>query len=435
MFLCEQNCTYNGYNNKTASCECGVKLQQIVISEIVDENNVVTYNFTNKNDMITMKCYQTLFSKDGLIKNIGNYIMLFIVLLIMSSSILFYKCGYYFLEEKINEIINKKEKINNKISKCETIDIQQNKIKQNDKKNKKDKKKSGKNLRIKQTKSVKKIKSKNKIDVSNSNSFSKLDINTKSSSKNDKEKKKNQFNKSLDNLGLNENNIDFYNDFDLNSFTYNEAKKYDKRKFVSFYISLLKAKHPISFSFLPIDDYNSLIIKIDLFFISLSLYYFINSLFFDQSIIHKIYKDAGIYNLKYLIPYIIYSCIISHTLYVITKYIFLSERNLHEIAVEKNFEKATSIAYQAKRRLSIKYICFFVVFTVIDTFIWYYLSSFGAVYQNTQVFIIENTMISIGFSLVFPFVYYLLPSILRINSLKRKDGELLYKISKVTQFI
>ena len=128
MFLCEQNCTYNGYNNKTASCECGVKLQQIVISEIVDENNVVTYNFTNKNDMITMKCYQTLFSKDGLIKNIGNYIMLFIVLLIMSSSILFYKCGYYFLEEKINEIINKKEKINNKISKCETIDIQQNQM-------------------------------------------------------------------------------------------------------------------------------------------------------------------------------------------------------------------------------------------------------------------------------------------------------------------
>ena len=108
---------------------------------------------------------------------------------------------------------------------------------------------------------------------------------------------------------------------------------------------------------------------------------------------------------------------------------------MHEIAAEKNFQKASSIAYQAKRRLSIKYICFFVVFTVIDSFIWYYLSSFGAVYQNTQVFIIENTMISLCFSLVFPFVYYLLPSFLRINSLKSKDGELLYKISKVAQFI
>ena len=164
MFLCEQNCTYNGYNNKTASCECRVKLQQIVISEIVDENNVATYNFTNKNDMTTMKCYQTLFSKNGLIKNIGNYIMLFIVLLIMTSSILFYKCGYYLLEEKINEIINRKEKVNNKISKCETIDMQQNQIKQKDKKYKKDKKNSSKNLRIKQTKSLKKMKSKNKVD-------------------------------------------------------------------------------------------------------------------------------------------------------------------------------------------------------------------------------------------------------------------------------
>ena len=236
-------------------------------------------------------------------------------------------------------------------------------------------------------------------------------------------------------LNSKENKESFYNDYDLNSFSYKEAKKYEKRNFISFYISLIRAKQPLIFSFCPLNDYNSRIIKIDLFFISLSLHYFTNSLFFNESTIHKIYEDGGIYNFIYLIPYISYSFIISHILNIIIRYIFLSERNLNQIIIEKNLEKMYEIMNIVKRKLVLKYIFFFIIFTIVDWFIWYYLSSFGAVYQNTQVYIIENTMISFGFSLVFPFIFYLLPSFLRISSLKNSNGELLYKISKVIQFI
>ena len=68
-------------------------------------------------------------------------------------------------------------------------------------------------------------------------------------------------------------------------------------------------------------------------------------------------------------------------------------------------------------------------------FFWYYLSSFGAVYKNSQIYLIKNTVISYGFSLIYPFFINIFPSILRIYSLKRKENECKYKISRLIQII
>ena len=72
-----------------------------------------------------------------------------------------------------------------------------------------------------------------------------------------------------------------------------------------------------------------MIIKIDLLFLSLSFYYFINTLFFDENTLHKIYEDRGIYNFIFLVPHISYSFFISYILSLISKYRFLSEINLY----------------------------------------------------------------------------------------------------------
>ena len=55
-----------------------------------------------------MKCYNTLFSKYGLLKNMGNYILLFFVVIFAISGILFYKVGYVMLCNDIQEILNSK---------------------------------------------------------------------------------------------------------------------------------------------------------------------------------------------------------------------------------------------------------------------------------------------------------------------------------------
>ena len=215
---------------------------------------------------------------------------------------------------------------------------------------------------------------------------------------------------------------------------YKDALKFDKRKFKNYYISLLKIKHPILFSFYPIKDYNSKIIKIDLFFLSFSLYYFTNYLFFDEKVIHNIYKDKGFYNFIYLIPFILYSFIISNTLIIFIKYFSLSERDICKI---KNISiiKSDNIIYKIKKRITIKYICFYCLCLLFLFLFLYILSSFGAVYQNTQVYLIKNTLISFSFSLIYPFIINLIPGFLRIYSLKKSKRECIFKINYIIQLI
>ena len=114
LSLCENNCTYNGYDNitKKSKCECQYKSKDIIISEIMNETNDFSYGFANKEEssnMISMKCVHTLFTKKGLIKNIGSYILLFTILLFIISGILFYKSGYILLEDDIKEAIEKRK--------------------------------------------------------------------------------------------------------------------------------------------------------------------------------------------------------------------------------------------------------------------------------------------------------------------------------------
>ena len=241
-------------------------------------------------------------------------------------------------------------------------------------------------------------------------------------------------NTKLENLEKNNDLINF-TDYELNSFSYNEALKYDKRKFCDYYISLLKTKHPLLFSFCPIKYYNSIIIKIDIFFLSFSIYYFINALFFDEKTIHKIYEEKGIYNFIYLIPHIMYSFITSHFLITIIKYFSLSERNICEIKREKKNEVSNDKTSKVRKCLIIKYIFFFILSILFLLFLWFYLSSFGAVYQNTQIYLIKNALISFGFSLLYPFFINFIPGVFRIYSLKDSKRKCIYNISTILQLL
>ena len=182
-------------------------------------------------------------------------------------------------------------------------------------------------------------------------------------------------------------------------------------------------------------DYNSRIVKIDLFFLAFCIYCFINCLFFDEKTIHKIYEDEGSYNFVYLGPYSTYSFIISQTLFTFVKYFSLSDKNISEIKMEKSLDLSYDIRYKAEKCIKLKYTCFYILSILFFSFFWYYLSSFGAVYQNTQIYLIKNILISFAFSMLYPFVINLLPSILRIYSLNNKDNECIYKLSRIIQLV
>ena len=227
------------------------------------------------------------------------------------------------------------------------------------------------------------------------------------------------------------NILETYTDYELNTLSYEKALKKDKRTFFQYYKSLLKTKHPIIFSFFPMKDYNPKLVKIALFFILFCNIYIINALFFNESTIHKIYIEQGIYNLIHFAKDIICSFFIAHFIYIFIKFISLSERNIVNF---KNNIKNSKYG-KLKSFLSFKYICFFILSFLFLILFWYYLSSFCAVFKNSQICLIKNTIICLSISFIYPFVINLLPCTFRIISLRSKDRKWVYNISKALQFI
>ena len=222
-----------------------------------------------------------------------------------------------------------------------------------------------------------------------------------------------------------------YTDNELNSLTYDEALIIDSRTYLEYYISLLKTKQMLLFTFCNQNDFNSINLKISLFLFSFALYYTISSLFFQDSTIHKIYEDNGKFNFEYQIPKIIYSSLISIVITIIIKYFSLSENNV--INGKKNKDNPEKII----KVLKIKFLLFFILTFFFLIIFWYYLSCFCAVYKNTQIHLLKDTLISFGLSMTYSFGINLAPGILRIPALRNKNNinKILYNISKIIQII
>ena len=196
------------------------------------------------------------------------------------------------------------------------------------------------------------------------------------------------------------------NDYELNILKYEDAIKIDKRTYIEYYLSLLKINHIIIFAFCNNNDYNSKIIKIFLFFFSFILFYSVNALFFNDSTMHQIYEDEGAYNFIYQIPQIIYSSLISSIVSIIIKLLSLSEKNILKIKDFKDILYLDNKAKEISQCLYKKFICFFLVVFIFLIFFWYYLSCFCAVYKNTQIHLIKDSIISFTVSLISFFSFY-----------------------------
>ena len=226
-----------------------------------------------------------------------------------------------------------------------------------------------------------------------------------------------------------------FNDYELNTLDYKNALSYDKRTCSEYYLALLKTKNAIIFSFCPRNDYNSIIIRSYIFSLSLSIYYSSNFAFFTDEIMHHIYEESGKYDILFFLPKILIAFFASYYITVIIKIIFLSERNISQIRRQFTLSNAYNISDKVRKNLIIKYTIFFIIGLIFLVFFWMLLSSFGAVYANTQMFIFKNTLISFTISLIYPFFINIFPSIFRICSLSSRNGECLYKVSKFLQIL
>ena len=466
MSLCEDNCEYTGYNieTKKAICNCNVKMATALISEIKLNNEKILKNFINiknKINLSTMKCFKLVFSKKGLIKNIGSYVMIVIISIDIAIAILFKIKGFVILSNKIEfienilksntNINNNKNKINDK-KKTDNI----NQLKDgnnNEDSNTNIPKEFKKSSKKKRRKKLKKKKTKKNININNPNRKGNNKIRKSNEMLLDVSKRKlkkihsNKINNVIIFSKITKNEVQLktisinykYNEYELNGLDYEEAKKIDKRTYFQYYFGLLKRKQLLIFTFYTSTDYNSRILKISLFLFSFALYITINALFFNDDTMHKIYEDQGSFNFLYNLPKILYSTIISSIINFIIVFLSLTEKDI--IKIKKKFdekkEDLNSIIKNTEKCLKIKIIIFFVFNFLFILFFWYYLSSFCAVYQNTQKHLFKDVSMSFSLSLLYPFGLALLPGIFRIPELnhENENRKCLYNFSKIMQLI
>ena len=416
LSLCEYNCTFKEYDFNISRIKCDCKLNAgLNRLDNINQEKLLNQLNANKNtlNLDVMQCTQILSSTEDIKTNPGFYLLIFILIIFIIIFIIFFIKGRKELKKKIDNVINKyfnKENINNKKN------IESNKIANNKRK-----------LTNRSRKENKKIKKNNNITKDSKFNM----INDK------KGKDKKQISSSLNKENIKENVKKLYEtDYELNNALYADAKKYDKRSGCTYYCSLLQYKQIFIFTFLNFDDYNSGIIKKYIFFLSFALHYTINALFFNDSNMHQIFLDQGSYNIKYQFPFIFISALLSIIiLRLMLIGLILNDKNIFEIKCQPNIIKAKELKKKTLKNMNIKFIIFFVLNLAILILFWFYLTCWNAIYQNTKVYLIKNTFISFGISLVYPFLINIFPVILRMNALKNNKKQYLYKVSKIVQLL
>ena len=473
MTLCEEDCNLVDYNytNQKAKCSCLVKISIPIINEIKFNKTRLYNSFTDvKNiaNILILNCYNIVFKLKNLKSNIGFLFFVGIILLYIISLVIFVSKGFSSLIKIFYEIIqakelefktdnknqNKKKKENNLIkNNIKTLEKRKNN-KYKNKATKKGKKKY-KNFPPKKLRQINL-----KSEIKNNTNHKKKTNDALSLKKTKNKKTINNISSSVNQRILNNNNILFNNnnnmitnsintktnlnynkileknDQELNSLKYKDALIHDRRTYIQYYISLLRANHLLIFSFYKYDkDYNSRIIKIFLFFFFFCVHFTVNALFFNDGTMHKIYLDEGTFNFIYQIPQIIYSAMISAVINIIIKFLSLSQKSIIEMKQEKNILQYIDQKKKLIKIMKIKFTFFFIITIFILLFFAYYITCFCGIYINTQIYLIKDTAISFSSSLLIPFIKYLIPGIFRFWALndKKKNKECLYKFSLLIQ--
>ena len=99
---------------------------------------------------------------------------------------------------------------------------------------------------------------------------------------------------------------------------------------------------------------------------------------------------------------------------------------------EKELRKKADVILN---KLKIKFVSLFIIILMLLVLFWFYLACFCAVYKNTQIHIIKDTIISFGTSMIYPIGIYFFPGIFRMISLKGDDRECMFNFSKLLQMI
>ena len=454
--VCQPNCKFSDYlmDSQYLKCDCDVMNSDINMQESVKFNAKAIYqsfySVLKYSNYKVLKCYKLALSINSFTINLGSIISIAYFFLFCIFFIIYISKGKNQFKANISNAF--KINIQNKNSNNTKINQSENKKKLiiNKKGIIKDNLKS--KIKIKDNTIKNKIKTKSQFQKYSVKSPPKKVIHNKKAKLNNNKNKINNINIKLDNniiLFRNKKGIKNYNGelykiirkkdinnnekkfqtnqtnnknmelldyYELNNLDYIQAKKLDKRNCFQMYWSLLKREHSFIFTFITKDDYNITMIKCSRFIFLLCTDMAMNVFFFSDETMHKMFLDYGKYNFIQQIPQIIYSTIVSKLIEILLCFLSMTDKYYYQIKDNKNIN--INLYSRIIKCVKIK-IVFFYIFTILMfAFYWYLITCFCAVYKNTQIAFIKDSLSSFLFGNLIPFVIYIFPSLFRIISLK-----------------
>ena len=411
--LCGNDCIFIGYNtgSKTYTCKCNVKRIPGVTEDYKGDPLVERKMPENFKDLISkrsnievFKCSSQVFSAEGQKKNFGSYILLVCLAALIGIGV------FHFLKEK-DQMEEKYHKLRHGgVFKSENAIMNSNnnanppKNQSEKKAEKENKEKKGKKESSKKTDKVKGV-DKNGFPLTTSR---KLQNGQKLKGKKDS----------------------LIEDDELNFANYDDFMKNDNRNFIQTYWSFLKFKQTIIFTFFTNSKGILRSTKIALFILFVAFYMAFTALFFNDSIMRKLYIYKGSTDAAVHVPNIILSSLCSFIASLVVRFVCLGERDISLIVHEKNNKIRNEKVDNALVKAKIKIYVLYILSAILVGLCWYYVSAFCAVFKNSQGHYLTNTLVSFIVCNLWPAITSLIPTFMRIKA-KEKNSSKLYNASKI----
>ena len=356
--LCDDDCISKGVNLTSMESICECSLNRILNNDLISGNAFLentfgdVADFIEKSNLDILKCYEDVFKKEFIAKNIGAMIILFILFLQIIFGILFFvismnKIKQYLFNlsdffSSLIDIRNKKNKKNENSENSENNENNENKEK-NENKRKSEIKYLDMNSappkndnrpkikkKIKLIKETENIKKSNKLDDEYNNTnlnsqksfvylykdnfkFRKKVLKIKDDSYNRKDKlnKKEKYDIDIDIFKIKEEtcmkedimkgikkmeekygvNEKEYLKTDCDDMEFDDALKYDSRTFWEYFYEKFKENQIIMNTFFNPDNLKPLTIKIMLLLLNIDLYFVVNGFFYSENYISELFHS------------------------------------------------------------------------------------------------------------------------------------------------
>ena len=216
-----------------------------------------------------------------------------------------------------------------------------------------------------------------------------------------------------------------FDDDNMDDMIYEDAVKYDDRSFGTMLLRSIKQKLFFTGPFMSINVLEPFFVRLLTFFLLLALYYTLNGFFFHEAYISNRYGSKGNTGFTYFVKNELPRCLLAGLVGTVVSalimiFAFSRRRFMTVIEEEKTHEGFMRRTQKMMRCLKIRLVIFVIVDILVMFFCWYYVSAFGAVYQQSQIPLLIGMAVTVVFVLIFQILYALIVCLMRYIGLKCK---------------